>query len=67
MDNAAFHKNKKTKELIEGKGCRLLYLPPYSSDFNPIEQKWSHIKTRVKNIRDKFKEFGDCLDYVLCC
>jgi transposase len=30
MDNASFHKSIKIKELIESKGCRLLYLPPYS-------------------------------------
>ena len=67
MDNAAFHKSKTTSELIEKAGHTLLYLPPYSPDLNPIEKKWSHIKTKVKNIKDNFKEFYDCLDFVLCC
>lgn len=66
MDNAAIHKNIKTKELIEKEGHTLLYLPPYSPDLNPIEQKWSHVKNMVKNIKDRFKTFEDCLDYVLC-
>lgn len=67
MDNAAFHKNKITQELIESKQCQLLYLPPYSPDFNPIEQKWSHVKTHVKKIRDKFEDFTECLEGVLRC
>ncbi len=37
MDNAAFHKSDRTRELIERAGCNLLYLPPYSPDLNPIE------------------------------
>ena len=65
MDNAAFHKNKITQELIESKQCQLLYLPPYSPDFNPIEQKQGHIKNQVKKIRDKFKNFTECLESVL--
>ncbi len=65
MDNAAFHKNKLTEELIKSANCNLLYLPPYSPDFNPIEQKWSHVKTKVKKIRDKFNNFTGCLEEVL--
>ena len=65
MDNAAFHKNKITQELIESKQCQLLYLPPYSPDFNPIEQKWGHVKNQVKKIRDQFEIFSECLDMVL--
>jgi transposase len=41
MDNASFHKNKRTRELIDGVGCILIYLPPYSPDLNPIERFWS--------------------------
>ena len=67
MDNASFHKSQTTRDLIEKAGHALLYLPPYSPDFNPIEQKWSHIKFLVKKIKDKFKTFEECLDYVLCC
>ena len=67
MDNASFHKSAKTKELIESVGCKLLYLPPYSPDLNPIEQKWFHVKNMVKKIRDNFKNFNDCLDCVLYC
>ncbi len=44
MDNAAFHTSNKTKELIEQAGATLLFLPPYSPDFNPIEQDFAAIK-----------------------
>ncbi|SPM45515.1 IS630 family transposase [Orientia tsutsugamushi] len=37
MDNAAFHKPKKTKELIESVGCKVIFLPPYSPDLNPMQ------------------------------
>ncbi len=66
MDNAAFHKNKITEELIKAANCNLLYLPPYSPDFNPIEQKWGHVKSAVKKIRDRFEDFNECLEKVLC-
>jgi hypothetical protein len=37
MDNLSAHKAERVRELIEEKGCELIYLPPYSPDFNPIE------------------------------
>ena len=47
MDNAAFHKPTNTQELIEQTGATLLFLPPYSPDFNPIEHDCAAInKTR---------------------
>ncbi len=48
IDNASFHKSKKVIELIESVGCRVIFLPPYSPDFNPIEHWWSAIKTAIK-------------------
>jgi transposase len=44
MDNLSAHKDGKVKEIIEGRGCKLIYLPPYSPDFNPIEEAFSKIK-----------------------
>ena len=44
MDNLAAHKSKRARELIEGRGCELLYLPAYSPDYNPIEEAFSKIK-----------------------
>ncbi|NRA88018.1 MAG: IS630 family transposase [Rhizobiales bacterium] len=44
MDNAAFHKRQDTRDAIIRAGHTLLFLPPYSPDLNPIEQKWAHAK-----------------------
>ena len=44
MDNATFHKRQDTQDLIRKAGHILLFLPPYSPDLNPIEQKWAQTK-----------------------
>ncbi len=44
MDNLAAHKGEEVRELIEGRGCEVLFLPPYSPDLNPIEEAFSKIK-----------------------
>ena len=44
MDNLCAHKGKKVRELVAARGCGLLYLPPYSPDFNPIEEAFAKIK-----------------------
>lgn len=46
MDNAAFHKNKDLKTIIEQSGHTIEYLPSYSPDLNPIEPKWFQAKSR---------------------
>jgi len=50
MDNARFHKSAETRRIIEDAGCRLLYLSPYSPDFNPIEHRWFPIKNTARKI-----------------
>ncbi|GEM20820.1 transposase [Nitrosococcus oceani] len=44
MDNATFHKREDTQNMIRNAGDGLLYLPAYSPDLNPIEQKWAQAK-----------------------
>ena len=44
MDNFSSHKVKGIREAIEAVGARLVYLPPYSPDFNPLENAWSKVK-----------------------
>jgi hypothetical protein len=41
LDNCAIHKMRALREIIEGFGCVLLFLPPYSPDFNPIKESFS--------------------------
>jgi transposase len=50
MDNLATHKVAGVREAIEGAGARLLYLPPYSPDFNPIENLWSKVKQILRSL-----------------
>jgi transposase len=47
-DNLSVHKAAGVQEAIAAQGARLLYLPPYSPDLNPIEQCWSKIKTFLR-------------------
>jgi len=51
MDNLQVHKMKKVRELIEGRGCRLMFLPSYSPDFNPIEEAFSKIKALLRKAK----------------
>ena len=52
MDNAKIHHDDEMVNVIERCGCRVLYLPPYSPDLNPIETAFSTIKTWIKKNRD---------------
>jgi transposase len=49
MDNLSSHKGQRVRELIEGRGCKLLYLPPYSPDLNPIEQAFAKLKASLRS------------------
>lgn len=51
MDNLNAHKNLGVRELIEGVGAKILFLPPYSPDFNPIEAAWAKLKLLVRKAR----------------
>ena len=61
MDNINFHKSLKVKELIEGVGCKILFLPTYSPDFNPIEHYWFKIKHKIRKIANEFKDFYEAV------
>jgi transposase len=56
MDNAKWHKSGVTKEIIENSGNKILYLPTYSPDFNPIENYWAITKKRLKQKQFKYKK-----------
>lgn len=48
MDNLAPHKNEQTLALIEAAQAKVLFLPPYSPDLNPIELMWSKVKNSLR-------------------
>lgn len=48
MDNLPSHKAQGVRLAIEDAGCRLLYLPPYSPDFNPIEKAFAKLKAVLR-------------------
>lgn len=50
LDNLACHKHPRVRELIESVGAKVWYLPPYSPDFNPIEEMWSKIKQILRSL-----------------
>jgi transposase len=48
LDNLSSHKGRKTRALIEAAGAKLLFLPPYSPDFNPIENAFAKLKALLR-------------------
>jgi transposase len=56
MDNLPAHKPARVRELIERRGCKLLYLPGYSPDYNPIEEAFSKIKEILRRAAARTRE-----------
>ena len=56
MDNLSSHKGPRVRELIEVAGARLLYLPPYSPDFNPIENAFAKLKALLRKAAERTVE-----------
>ena len=56
MDNLSAHKPKRIRELIEQRGCELVYLPSYSPDYNPIEEAFAKIKNLLRKASARSKE-----------
>lgn len=56
LDNLSAHKVAGVRPLIEAAGAVLLYLPPYSPDFNPIEKAWSKIKQSLRAAKARTAE-----------
>jgi len=53
MDNLSSHKAPAARDAIEAAGARLLFLPPYSPDFNPIEQAFSKLKAHLRKVAER--------------
>ena len=67
MDNLSSHKNPAVRAAIRARGARLLYLPPYSPDLNPIEQMFAKLKHLLRKAAERshettWRRIGDLLD-----
>ena len=68
LDNATFHRKSVLPGLAAQKNCTVLFLPPYSPDLNPIENKWAWLKNRLRKVLPDFISFDlavrDCFQVV---
>ena len=69
LDNLSAHKGEEVRKLVEAAKCRLLFLPPYSPDFNPIELAFAKVKERLRRTAARTFEAlvaatGEALDAV---
>ncbi len=67
MDNLSSHKNRAVRTAIRDAGARLLYLPKYSPDLNPIEQMFAKLKHLLRKAAERtveatWKKIGELLD-----
>jgi transposase len=60
MDNAGFHCKKALRKQARGK-VKLIFLPPYSPDYNPIEKTWANMK---RYLRDNVQYFHSTADAI---
>ena len=66
IDNVSVHKVAGVREAIEARGATLLYLPPYSPDFNPIEQFFAKLKSGLRkaaarSVESLWDTIGSCV------
>ena len=58
MDNLPAHRVKGVTAIIEDAGARVIYLSPYSPEFNPIEHLWSQLKSFLRKFSPKKEKSG---------
>jgi transposase len=56
LDNLSVHKAARIREALAARGCSLLFLPPYSPDFTPIEQAFSKLKAMLRGLGARTRE-----------
>lgn len=56
MDHLQVHKMRMVRDLLEGHGCSLVFLPSYPADFNPIEEAFSNVKTLLRKAKARSSE-----------
>lgn len=57
MDNASFHRKSQLIPLAQKYGFRLIFLPPYSPEFNPIENFWAWLKRYLRSVLSSYSSF----------
>ncbi len=70
LDNLNAHKGERVRRLVEARGASLLFLPPYSPDFSPIEEAFSKLKALLRQAKARTKEalveaIGQALDAIV--
>ena len=65
MDNAAFHKKEVLYQIAKKYSQELIFLPPYSPEYNPIEHTWSALKRKVASCVHLYSSVSQALDAVL--
>lgn len=64
MDNMKTHHSKAVRSLIDELHINVVYLPPYSPDFNPIEMMWSKVKSIIRKLKVRVSEaLSDAIDF----
>ena len=61
MDNASFHRRAQLIHAAQTRGLRLIFLPPYSPELNPIENFWAWLKRYLRSVLFRFPSFDDAL------
>ena len=61
MDNAPFHRKEELSEIAEKYKCRVIFLPPYSPEYNPIEKSWANLKKYLKYNISSFNSLDDAI------
>lgn len=61
MDNATFHRKAILISIAEKHGHRILFLPPYSPELNPIENFWAWLKAKLRKVLYNFISFDDAI------
>ena len=58
LDNLGAHRGRRVRELVEARGCELLFLPPYSPDFSPIEEAFSKVRALLRKAKARERGAG---------